>query len=392
MIPSFSLGSPGQIIFGPGRLVELGKHLPFFGARPLLVLGRTSFTAGTAFAILQQILSEAAIPVKTVHISAEPSPAIIDAIVADQQYGDIDLIVAVGGGSTLDAGKALAAMLVEGGEVGRFLEGIGTMTPSGKKLPFIAIPTTAGTGSEATSNAVLSAVGSAGFKRSLRHNNYFANLALVDPLLTLSCPKTLTLACGMDCYTQLVEGYLSTGGCPLTDNLALEGIKHVSRALPALAKDGDNLAARCAMSYGTLLSGLVLANAGLGTVHGFAGAIGGLFAIPHGVICGSLMARTNKASLYNLRSTAPHHPALDKYTTLGQMISDQPGKSDAWYQDHFIFALEELKNELAIPSLRDYGVIADDAPRIAGQTANKNNPAKLSTEELMEILRADSAW
>ncbi len=388
MIPPFSLGVPSRIIFGCGKLAELRETLLSFGSRPLLVLGNTSFTAGKAFAMLWNILDDLGVPVKTLHITREPSPETIDTIVANKQYRTIDMVISIGGGSTLDAGKAMAAMLVEGGAVSRFLEGVGTKRPSGKKLPFIAIPTTAGTGSEATSNAVLSLVGSRGFKRSLRHDGYFANLALVDPILTLSCPKPLTISCAMDCFTQLVEGYLSTGSSTLTDALALEGIRKIREALLPVVSDGSNLAARSDLSYATLLSGIVLANAGLGTVHGFAAVIGGLFTIPHGVICGSLMAPVNRSTLKNLRITAPEHPALSKYATLGRIFTTRTGHTDSWYQDHFIAELEKLADDLALPFLSDYEIRKEDAENIAAQTGNKNNPAKLTPEELVEILHS----
>lgn len=388
MIPPFTLGAPSRIIFGCGKLAELEKTLLSFGSRPLLVLGNTSFKAGKAYTMLQNILDGLGIAVKTLHITKEPSPETIDTIVADKHYRTIDMVISIGGGSTLDAGKAMAAMLVEGGAVSRFLEGVGTKKPSGKKLPFIAIPTTAGTGSEATCNAVLSSLGSEGFKRSLRHHGYFANLALVDPLLTLSCPRPLTISCAMDCFTQLVEGYLSIGGSTLTDALAVEGIRKISEALRPVASDGSNLTARSNLSYATLLSGIVLANAGLGTVHGFAAVIGGLLAIPHGVICGSLMAPANRSTLKNLRITAPDHPALSKYATLGRIFTTRTGHTDSWYQDHFIAELEKLADDLALPFLSDYEIRKDDAENIAAQTGNKNNPARLSQEELVEILHS----
>jgi alcohol dehydrogenase class IV len=388
MIPSFSLGTPSRIIFGPGRLAELEHTLLAFGSRPLLVLGNSSFAATEGFAMLQKIFARLAIPVKIIHVASEPLPETIDTVVADRQYAEIDLVIGVGGGSVLDAGKAISVMLVEGGGVCRFLEGVGTDKPSGRKLPFIAIPTTAGTGSEATSNAVLSSVGSTGFKKSLRHGGYFPNLALVDPVLTLSCPRKLTLACGMDCFTQLVEGYLSTGASPFTDALALDGIRSVHRALRRVERDGGDLAARSSLSYGALLSGIVLANAGLGSVHGFASSIGGLFAIPHGVVCGSLMAPTNRYTLNNLRATGPDHPALGKYSVLGKIVSEVNGRTDSWYQDHFIAELEELSVDLAIPTLGDYGITANDAEKIAAQMANKNNPASLTTAELVEIVHS----
>ncbi|MBU1568590.1 MAG: iron-containing alcohol dehydrogenase [Proteobacteria bacterium] len=386
MIPPFSFGAPSRIVFGPGKLAELENTLLSFGSRPLLILGNTSFIITEGYVSLQKIFDKLAIPVKTINITTEPSPEMIDVVVADRQYSDIDMVISVGGGSTLDAGKAIAAMLVEGGGVSRFLEGIGTEKPSGKKLPFIAIPTTAGTGSEATSNAVLSSVGCSGFKKSLRHDGYFPNLALIDPLLTISCSKKLTISCSMDCFTQLVEGYLSIGSSPLTDALALDGIRAVSGSLRAVANDGDDVPARSNLSYGAMLSGIVLANAGLGTVHGFASAIGGLFAIPHGVICGSLMAPVNRMTVKNLRNTAPDQPALRKYAMLGRIVTNKTRQTDSWYQDRFIDELEELSIHLALPFLSDYDVTINDAKRIVTQTDNKNNPAKLSPEELEEIL------
>jgi alcohol dehydrogenase class IV len=387
LISSFSLKIPPQIIFGTGKLAELENIIVRFGSRPLLVLGNRSFLETDHYDSLQKIFSKLGIRVQTVHIGSEPSPEMIDTIVANPSCAEIDLVIAIGGGSTLDSGKALSAMLAEGGEVTRFLEGVGTETPSGSKLPFIAIPTTSGTGSEATSNAVISSVGKQGFKSSLRHDNFIPNLALVDPTLTLSCPKKLTVACSMDCFTQLVEGYLSTNSSSLTDALALDGIRAINRSLRVVCGDGSNLPARTDLSYAALLSGIVLSNSGLGTVHGFAPVIGGLFAIPHGVICGSLMAPANALTLKSLRATASDHPALSKYTKLGKIFSDQK-KTDAWYQDYFIEELERLAGELDIPKLSEYGVTINDIKNIVDKTGNKYNPAQLTKEDLANILRS----
>ena len=340
--------------------------------------------------MVQKIFSTLAIRAKTVHIGSEPSPEMIDTVVADPALGEIDLVIAIGGGSTLDGGKAISTMLAEGGKVSRFLEGVGTETPSGRKLPFIAIPTTSGTGSEATSNAVISSVGKHGFKSSLRHDNYIPNLALVDPTLTLSCPQKVTVACSLDCFSQLVEGYLSTNSSSLTDALALDGIRAIHRSLRTVCADGSNLSARTDLSYSALLSGIVLANSGLGTVHGFASAIGSLFAIPHGVACGTLMAPANTLTLKSLRtsaSIASVQSALIKYTKLGKIFSDQKHKADAWYQDYFIEELERLATELDVPKLNEYGVKSTDIKDIVAQTGNKYNPAQLTEEELVNILR-----
>ncbi len=388
MIFSFSFKIPSKIIFGPGKLAELENIIAQFGSRPLLVLGNRSFLATDHYDALQKIFSKLDIRVQTVHIGSEPSPETIDTIVANPSFIEIDLIIAIGGGSTLDAGKAISAMLAEGGKVTRFLEGVGTETPSGRKLPFIAIPTTSGTGSEATSNAVISSVGQQGFKSSLRHDNFIPNLAVVDPTLTLSCPSQLTVACGMDCFTQLVEGYLSTNSSSLTDVLALDGVRAVHRSLRVVCGDGDNLRARTDLSYAALLSGIVLSNSGLGTVHGFASVIGGLFAIPHGVVCGTLMAPTNALTLKKLRATADGHPALAKYAKLGEIFSDQKNKTDAWYQDYFIEELGRLAAELGIAKLSDYDMTTIDIKKIVDKTGNKYNPAQLTNEELANILRS----
>ncbi len=386
MISAFSFKTPPHIIFGPGKLAELEHIIGRFGSRPLLVLGSSSFLQTEYYQLVQRIFGKLGCTNETVHIGSEPSPAMIDAIVAKLSDKGIDLVIAIGGGSTLDSGKAISAMLAEKKEVARFLEGVGDRTPSGRKLPFIAIPTTSGTGSEATSNAVLSSVGREGFKSSLRHDNYIPNLALVDPTLTLSCSPKLTVACSMDCFTQLVEGYLSTNSSSLSEALALEGIMTVSRSLRVVCSDGTHLPARTDLSYSALLSGIVLSNSGLGTIHGFASVIGGFFAIPHGVICGTLMAPANALTLKNLRISSADHPALAKYANLGRIFSDQQHKTDAWFQDYFIDELQSLASELDLPNLSEFGVTTSDIEKIIAKTGNKYNPAQLSKEELTDIL------
>ncbi len=382
---SFSLISPPRILFGPGKLSELRHLLPQVGGRPLLILGK-SFAGGAYFSEIEAMLTDLALPYSVVEVSGEPSPQLIDGIVADRRHAACDLVLAIGGGSVLDAGKAVAAMMQEGGEVERFLEGVGTMAPSGRKLPFVAVPTTAGTGSEATANAVLSRVGPGGYKKSLRHPRYCPDVALVDPRLTLSCPESLTVACAMDCLSQLVEGYLSTQASPLSDALAREGITAAVGGLKAVMRGTLDLETRCQLSYAALLSGIVLANAGLGTVHGLAGAIGGLFAIPHGLVCGRLLSPCNRLTLAKLRTTASHHPALAKYTELGRLSSGKDGCDDSWYQDAFIAFLEELASHPLLPGFAGYGMTAADLTAILSESGNKNNPLPLENKELREIL------
>jgi alcohol dehydrogenase class IV len=390
MLVSFSLISPPRILFGPGKLSELRRLLPEMGSRPLLVLGK-SFAGGPYFEGLEAMLADLALTYSVVEMSGEPSPQLIDNIVADMRHNGCDMVLAIGGGSVLDTGKAVAAMMVEGGEVERFLEGVGTMAPSSRKLPFVAVPTTAGTGSEATANAVLSRVGPGGYKKSLRHPRYCPDVALVDPQLTSSCPESLTVACAMDCLSQLVEGYLSTQASPLTDALAREGITAAIGGLKAVMRGAIDLEARCQLSYAALLSGIVLANAGLGTVHGLAGAIGGRIAIPHGLVCGRLLAPCNRLTLDKLRTTAPQHAALAKYTELGRLSSGRDDCDDSCYQDAFIAFLEELARHPALGDFTAYGMSEVDLAAILSESGNKNNPLPLEVDEQRTILRSQLA-
>jgi alcohol dehydrogenase class IV len=299
------------------------------------------------------------------------------------------MVIAIGGGSVLDAGKAISAMLVEQKPVTDFLEGVGTKQPGGVKLPFLAIPTTAGTGSETTNNAVIKSPEN-GFKKSLRHKNYPPDLTLVDPETTLSCPPSLTAACGMDCFTQLTEAYLSTRASSLTDSLAIDGLHGIARSLETAFLDGSNLQARSDMAYAALLSGIVLSNAGLGTVHGLAGTIGGFFDIPHGAVCTTLMAATNRTTLNALRKstekTAAEETALQKYSTLGRIFSKKSNKTDNWFQDFFIDELIRLTELFKLPSLDTFGMNSTDLERIISASSNKYNPVQLTREDLLHIL------
>jgi len=390
MINSFGLKCPAKILFGSGELRRLPEEALRYGKKPLLVTGHNPLHDSKAFSALQSLLAEKFSQVATAAVNHEPAPADIDRIVADVT-GAVDMVIAIGGGSVLDSGKAIAAMLKEQGSVATYLEGVGTRTPSGAKVPFIALPTTAGTGSEATANAVLSEVGANGFKKSLRHENYIPDLALVDPDLAGSCPPALSVACGMDCFTQLTEGYLSTKCSQLTDLLAVDGLNAVARSLKLLAGTNPPPGARADMAYATLLSGVVLTNAGLGTVHGFAAAVGCQVNIPHGTVCGTLMAETNLATLRKLRTspaTDQQRTGLWKYARLGEIFSGQAAKNDSWYQDFFVEELARLTEMLAMPRLSDYGITTPVLPAIIDATGNKNNPAELSADELAAILAA----
>ena len=241
------------------------------------------------------------------------------------------MVVSIGGGSVIDAGKALSAMLPLDEPVKEYLEGVGTRKHPGTKIPFIAVPTTAGTGSETTGNSVLSETGPEGYKRSLRHENFIPDIALVDPELTLSCTSLQTAISGMDAFTQLLESFLSTRCNNLTDALALEGILHVRNSLKTAVSAGDDPEARAGMSYASMLSGIAITNAGLGLVHGFASSIGGRKDIPHGVICGTLMGIVNRAIIERLLKEGKDPAALEKYIRLGKLLSGTDERSDVDY-------------------------------------------------------------
>lgn len=373
-----------NIIFGVDSWLNILQNVNNLGKKALFLLSPTFFnsvhwqTTQTHEASLHFALFET--------ISGEPSPGTIDGITTRWKDRDIDVIVACGGGSVLDAGKAVAAMLCEEGSVKNYLEGVGDKKPSGKTLPLIAVPTTSGTGSEVTCNAVLSEVGEDGFKKSLRHDNYMPAVALIDPRLTLTCSRNVTINCAMDALSQLVEGYLSKQGNNISDAMALEGIMAMASALEDVVKDGEDIEARAKIAYASMFSGMVLTNSGLGTVHGFASSIGGLFNIPHGVVCGTLMAHANRLTLQRLRREANTNPiALKKYAKLGCIFGSNANTTEE-QQDFFISELIRLSSVFAIPALSDYGIGQDDIDRIISATSNKNNPVHLNYEELAEVL------
>lgn len=286
----------------------------------------------------------------------------------------------------MDTGKAISAMIPVKGHIVDYLEGVGTKEHPGNKIPFIAVPTTSGTGSEATKNAVISRIGKDGFKKSLRHDNFVPDIALVDPELTLSCPAGLTAASGMDCFTQLTEAYLSVKSNEYTDALALEGLKAVKSSLLRSFTGGSDIEARTGMSFAALTSGICLANAGLGAVHGFASSVGGMFNVPHGIICGTLMAAANEVTVRKLRNTAGYKNALRKYAKLGEIYVDDKLTDDDNYIDGFISYLNEITKRLNLPGLKSSGVEEAALGKICASTEVKNNPVKLDENDLMEIL------
>jgi alcohol dehydrogenase class IV len=386
MVNSFQFARIPAIHFGNGIIARLPAFARQFGRRLIIVTGKGSFLDSPYAVHLFNDLKKDGITWTNVVIPGEPSPEMIDQAVKVNGDEKVDLVIGIGGGSALDAGKAVSAMLYKSGSVKEYLEVTGTKTHPGTKVPYIAVPTTSGTGSETTKNAVISTVGTNGFKRSLRHDNLVPDIALIDPELTLDCPADITAASGMDCFTQLTESFQSDKSNPYTDALAAEGLRAIRNSLMETCRNGSNIEARAGMSFAALTSGICLANAGLGVVHGFASSLGARYNIPHGVICGTLMPSANEVNVRMLRKSG-NNAALKKYEALGRLFLDRKEGSDDFFVDGFIDYLYQLSDEIKLPGLKTAGADEIDFDQIVKNTECKNNPVKLSNEELLEILQ-----
>jgi alcohol dehydrogenase class IV len=384
---SFNFATTPFLHFGKGKVAILPTEIKVFGTKVLLITGARSFISSVRGQEVLGLLNAGGFSLEHYTIEHEPTPALVDNAV--QQYHGFkpDVVVGIGGGSVLDAGKAISAMLSLNEPVKDYLEGVGTKAAHpGKTIPFIAVPTTAGTGSEATKNAVLSETGEKGYKKSLRHNNFVPDVAIIDPLLALTCPPGTTAASGMDAFTQLLESYVSTAANALTDAWALEGLRQISQSLKRAYEDGSNIEARTGMALAAYLSGVTLANAGLGLVHGFASSIGGYHDIPHGIICSTLMAPANRVTIRKLRAEKSNDTALRKYSTAGKLFTGNQNKSDDYYIDHLLEVITAWTTEMDIPTLGRYGITSSAFEKIVNATDNKNNPVNLGRDEMTEVL------
>lgn len=387
MIDNFSFSTTPTIIFGPGKRVLLPGLIRKYGTSALILTGARSFRESEHFVPFQSGLETAGVHFDIIGISSEPSPLLIDGIASRFRQNEIDVVVAIGGGSVLDAGKALSAIIPQEYSVFEFLEGVGSgRQHSGGKLPFIALPTTAGTGSEATKNAVLSQVGHEGFKKSLRHENFIPDIALIDPELTLSSPPDVTAACGMDAFTQLLESYTSRKANPLTDALAFSGLKMMVSALEKTYDDPRDIGARSKVSYAALISGITLANAGLGVVHGLASSIGGFYDVPHGVVCGTLIASATRMNAMVLRQMGEENGIIEKYAMTGRLFSPDKKINNEDALKLLIEKLEYWTGKFNIPRLGRFNISSGDVGKILRHTDIKQNPVKLSERELQLIL------
>lgn len=379
-----------SITFGAGSIASLPKIAASFGQRCLIISGGSFRKRASQWPRVEKELHRKGCELFYASIESEPSPQDIDSVVGEHRALAPDTVIAIGGGSVLDGGKAVSAMLPTGEPVTDFLEGVGSRTPNGNKTPFIAVPTTAGTGSEATANAVITKPGAAGFKKSLRHDRFVPDYAVIDPDLMRSCPPPLTAACAMDAFTQLVEGYLSTNASEITDTIAWEGIKNIKSSLLNVFHDGNDIDARSDLAFASLCSGIVLANAGLGIIHGIAPPLGSLFPVPHGVVCGTLMASGNEATVLKLLASADDKDpqrtiTMEKYTRLDRLFCEESG-SDAAPGMKFVEYLYDLTAQLDLPRLAKFGVVNERLDEIAAGSSNKNNPVKLDDEHIKMIV------
>lgn len=387
MVSSFGFLRTPKIVFGSGKINMLADLLKGRGSQLLILTGSESFLANKQAGSTISLLDKEGFTIHFEKIVKEPSPDDVDSITQRYRNKEISTVIAIGGGSVMDAGKAVSAILPVEGRTLDYLEGVGTKFHPGIKKYFVAVPTTSGTGSEATANAVLSEIGTKGYKRSLRHENLVPDVAIVDPSLTLTCPPVITAAGGMDAFTQLLESFLSLKACPLSDSMAVDGIRNIHTCLQKAVVDGDDIEARSGMSYAAMLSGITLANAGLGLLHGFASSIGGFYNIPHGVICGTLMAVVNRYMIEALLGQKDISVTHEKYGLLGKIFSGVENKGTQWYMQYAADYMDELTETLNISRLGKYGIGSADFERIAAHTDHKSNPVRFEKEQLAEMLR-----
>ena len=372
----------GRILFGPGKVSDLPEVIRGLGQKAFVVRSRShSFVPD----LLKILTSNHIQPVEFI-VSGEPDENSIKAAVELARSENCEFVISFGGGSVIDTGKAAAALLTNSGELMDYLEVVGL----GRKLenpsaPFIAIPTTAGTGSEVTRNAVI-AIPEKRVKVSMRSPTMLPDVALIDPELTYGMPPSLTASTGMDAFVQVVEPYVSKLANPMVDMFCRDAIPRAAKFLKTAYSDGANRTAREQMAWVSFLGGLSLANAKLGAVHGFAGPLGGMFKAPHGAICASLMAVVMRVNIETLQAKEPDHIALVRYKEISEWMTDNQKAS----LEDGIRWVDDLRKELKIPSLSAFGIQRSDFDLIIRKarvsSSMKGNPIKLTDDELRRIL------
>jgi len=391
----FSIARIPRIIFNRGAIELLPQLCLQYGKNVLLVTGASSFESTVTWSALKKSFETYGIQFKKCAIPGEPSPQMVDDIVNEYKDHSFDVVLGIGGGSALDAAKAIAGLLNVKRSVIDFLEGVGPeLNYEGPAVPFIAVPTTAGTGSEATKNAVLSVQGENGFKKSFRDDRLVAEYAVIDPKLLSTCPKNVIAANGMDALTQLIESYVSTRANEMTDALALSGIRLLRDSLLSLYDVEPNSPqviseAQDKMAYASLMSGICLAQTGLGSVHGLASPLGAYYPIPHGVVCGTLVAVATDLNIQLLLQREPANPALDKYAVLGDVITQQRYKNKHKSWEALCDTLLSWTSQLELPKLSQFGLTESGLDQVVANSRGssmKTNPIVMTDDEIRMLL------
>ena len=379
----FEFATATRIIFGPGTIREVAPEAAEMGKRAFVITGRSPERAQP---LLEQLNAHQTGYV-TFNVPSEPTTTIVNEAVEQARLSKSDLVIGIGGGSVIDTGKTIAAMLTNSGQLLDYLEVVGPGLPLTKTpAPYIAIPTTAGTGAEVTRNAVL-AVPEKQVKVSMRSPLMLPRLAVVDPELTHSMSPSITASTGLDALTQLIEAYVSNKANPLTDGICREGLKRAARSLRKAYENGNDPDAREDMALASLFSGLALANARLGAVHGFAGPLGGMIFAPHGVICARLLPFVCEANVQALHNREPDSPALVRFDEIAKIVT---GKNKARAADGVEW-IQNLCKALTVPPLTQFGLKEQDFTTVVAKaqksSSMKGNPIPLTDNELMQILK-----
>jgi alcohol dehydrogenase class IV len=387
---TFEFHTAPEIYFGNGKINNLPEHCNRFGKRVLLVKGGQSLEkSGHLFSLLDK-LDAKGFTVQVLSVTSEPEVDLIDNLVEQAKSFHPDVIAAIGGGSVLDATKAVAGLITNGGSIMDYLEGVGKGKIIEKAaVPFIAAPTTSGTGTEVTKNAVISSR-TMKFKKSIRHQYLIPRIAIIDPELTLTQPPDVTAACGMDALTQLIEPYLSIKSNPFTDAICMKGIELVSKSLLRAYNNGSDLEARENMCLASLMGGMVLANAGLGSVHGIAAPLGAFFPLAHGVACATVLPAAFHINSLAIAKSPKNSFLTPKFADVSRILTGFQEKNDRTAISTGVAWLNDLKRELKIPTLSKLGILESDLPFIVSESRGssmKTNPVVLSDEEIGEILR-----
>ncbi|VAW62442.1 Alcohol dehydrogenase [hydrothermal vent metagenome] len=387
---NFSIARLPRIVFSRGAIKQIPEICLQYGTHVLLVTGARSFESSDGFLQLKKDFEKNNIQFEKTSIPGEPSPDIVDQAVSEFHNHKFDVVLGIGGGSALDAAKAIAGLLNVKKSVMDYLEGVGAeLKYSGPAVPFIAVPTTAGTGSEATKNAVLSVQGKNGFKKSFRDDKLVAEYAVIDPELLVTCPKNIIAANGMDALTQLIESYVSTRANEMTDALALSGVRAARDSLLNLYNSVSDEDAQNKMAYASLMSGICLAQTGLGSVHGLASPLGAFYPIPHGVVCGTLVAQATKMNIELMLQREPTNLALDKYAVLGDVITHQHCKNKHESRALLCETLQHWTDVMHIPKLGEFGLTEaglDDVIANSRGSSMQTNPIKMTDREIRELL------